>query len=69
MICKNCLIWQSHIEDNKRQQLETIPGLARIGFTDKSVNELYRVLDTTFRELVSKMDNECPSGRCNIKEG
>lgn len=63
--CKDCLIWRNKIEDNKRQQSETIPALAKLGFKDTdSVNELYENLGAKFRELVSVMDNECQSGYC-----
>ena len=67
MRCKDCLIWQQRLEGNKVEQLQTIPNLTRIGFTNvKTVSELYRRLDARFRELVSIMDDECPEGRCKV---
>ncbi len=69
-ICKNCLIWQNHLEDNKHQQLEAVSGLARIGFPNvKCVSNLYRILGRVFRQLISIMDDECPSGRCKVLGG
>lgn len=65
MFCRDCLIWQRRLEDNKCLQLETIPSLAHIGFTDSnSVSELYHNLGLEFRRLIRVMDEECPDDRC-----
>jgi len=66
MKCRDCLIWQKHLEDNKCRQMETIPSLARMGFTDnrESVSELYHNLGVEFRRLIAMMDEECPEGQC-----
>ena len=67
MRCRDCLIWRKRLGDNEAMQLETVPRLARVGFTSREVvSNLYRSLDSKWRGLISLMDTECPMGKCII---